>query len=265
MSKEHFIKTNNYQTPETQSRALLDVLSFGTPAYFGTRFVSMLLGNRKLALENKFDTHTWARRSMDIFRLLESCGGKFQIEGLDNILKLDAPVVFISNHMSMLESMVFPGLIADKREVTFVVKKSLTTHSVFGPTMRARKPIAVDRKDPISDFKAVMEQGVNNLNAGTSVVIFPQSQRMVKFDPKLFNTLGIKLAKKAKAPIIPVAIKTDFWTNGTVFKDIGKLDQSKKIHIKFGEPIHIEGPGKKEHQEIIDFIGNHLEKWSKES
>lgn len=259
----HFIKTDQYNTPENQSRAILDVLSLGTPAYFGARFFSMLLGNRKLALDGKFDTHTWASRSMDIFRLLESCGGKFHIEGLDNILKLDEPVVFISNHMSMLESMVFPGLIADKREVTFVVKKSLTTHSVFGPTMRARKPIAVDRKDPIADFKTVMQEGMENLKSGTSVVIFPQSQRMVEFDPKMFNTLGVKLAKKAKAPIIPVAIKTDFWTNGTVFKDIGKLDRSQKIHIKFGEPIHIEGPGKQEHQQVIDFISSNLEQWNK--
>jgi 1-acyl-sn-glycerol-3-phosphate acyltransferase len=163
--------------------------------------------------------------------------------------------------MSMLESMVFPGIIASRREVTFVVKSSLTRHKLFGATMRARKPIAVDRKDPISDFKAVMAQGTENLEKGTSVVIFPQSQRMVDFDEKMFNTLGIKLAKKAKVKVVPVAIKTDFWTNGKIFKDISKLDRSKKIHIKFGEPFMIEGPGKKEHQQVIDFIKGNLEKW----
>ena len=198
---------------------------------------------------------------MDILQLIEDCGGKFHIEGLNHITETKEPVVFISNHMSMLESMVFPGLIASRREVTFVVKKRLTTHKLFGATMRARKPIAVDRKDPISDFKAVMAQGTENLENGTSVVIFPQSQRMVDFDEKMFNTLGIKLAKKANVSVIPVAIKTDFWTNGTIFKDISRLDRSKSIHIKFGKPFKIEGPGKKEHQQVIEFIKGNLEKW----
>lgn len=261
MSTGKFIEEDSYTTEENHPRAIGDVLSFGLPFYFGAKFLNMLVGNKNLALADKFDTATWASRSMDIMRLLENCGGKFQIEGLNHINESEEPVVFISNHMSMLESMVFPGIIANRREVTFVVKKSLTTHKLFGATMRARKPIAVDRKDPISDFKAVMAQGVENLNNGTSVVIFPQSQRMVQFDEKKFNTLGIKLAKKAKVKIVPVAIKTDFWMNGKVFKDISKLDRSKKIHIKFGEPIMIEGPGKKEHQQVIDFIKGNLENW----
>jgi len=256
-----FITTDSYTTDDNHPRAILDILSMGTSMYFGPKFLSLLNGNRKLALANKFNTATWASNSMDIFWLIESCGGKFKIEGLDNIMKSTEPVVFISNHMSMLESMVFPGLIASKREVTFVVKKSLTTHKLFGPTMRARKPIAVDRKDPIGDFKTVMAEGAEKLKNGISVVIFPQSERMVQFDEKKFNTLGIKLAKKAKVQIVPVAIKTDFWTNGKVFKDISKLDRSKPIHIKFGEPITIEGPGKKEHQQVIDFIKGNLEEW----
>jgi 1-acyl-sn-glycerol-3-phosphate acyltransferase len=261
MGNSNFIETNNYSTAQDHPRSIWDKMSLGMPFYFGAKFLRMLLGNRDMALKNKFDTLTWAERSMDIMRLLEDCGGKFEIEGLDNILKSDEPVVFISNHMSMLESIVFPGLIANRREVTFVVKSSLTSHKLFGPTMVARKPIAVDRKDPIADFKEVMAKGTDNLQNGTSVVIFPQSMRMVEFDEKKFNTLGIKLAKKAKAKIVPVAIKTDFWTNGTLFKDISNLDRSKAVHIKFGEPITIDGPGKKEHQMIIDFIKGNLEEW----
>jgi len=262
MANSKFIETDSYTTDKNHPRAILDILSLGTSMYFGPTFLGMLNGNRKLALADKFDTHTWASRSMDILHLIESCGGKFEIEGLNYITESKEPVVFISNHMSMLESMVFPGIIASKREVTFVVKSSLTRHKLFGATMRARKPISVDRKDPISDFKAVMAQGTENLEKGTSVVIFPQSQRMVDFDEKMFNTLGIKLAKKAKVKVVPVAIKTDFWTNGKLFKDISKLDRSKKIHIKFGEPFQIEGPGKKEHQQVIDFIKSSLASWS---
>lgn len=256
-----FKNKSRYVTPADKKRVLLDRLSFGTSAFFGLRFLRQLYGNKKLAEAGKFDTEMWAHRSVEILHNLEDCGGKFEIEGLENINAVDGPVVFVSNHMSMLETMVFPGIIASNREVTFVVKSSLTRHKLFGPVMRARNPIAVDRKDPIADFKTVMSEGQKHIENGTSVVIFPQAQRMVEFIPEKFNTLGLKLAKKTKVPMIPVAIKTDFWTNGTVFKDIGTLDRSKKIHIKFGAPIYIDGPGKKEQQEVVDFITSSLNLW----
>ena len=254
---------NFYHTVDTYPRAFFDKVSMGTSLYFAVSFLAKLVGNRQLAMANKFDTKTWAARSMDIFRLIESCGGRFNLEGLDNISKTTGPVVFISNHMSMLETMVFPGLIASKREVTFVVKQSLVAHPLFGPVMRARNPITVERHDPIADFKKVMSLGVENLKKNISVVVFPQSKRLVDFDPKNFNTLGIKLAKKAGVHVVPVAIKTDFWKNGKWVKDIGHLDRKLPIYMHFGAPFKIEGPGKKEHQMVIDFIADCLHRWGR--
>ena len=262
MFNNDYIKANNYHTDDNHARSFFDKMSMGTPTYFVWGFFRILFRNRKLAKAGKFDTSSWANASLDVLKLIEACGGKFHIEGLDNISKSNDPVVIISNHMSMLESMIFPGLIASKREVTFVVKQSLTRHRLFGPVMRARNPIAVDRQDPIVDFKKVINDGFENLKNNVSVVIFPQSHRMVEFDPKQFNSLGIKLAIKAEVPVIPVAIKTDYWKNGKLLKDLGSLDRNLPIHIHFGEPFVVEGAGKKEHQMVIDFITDHLNKWN---
>ncbi len=260
-SNNNYLTRNNYHTDENHPRAFLDKLSLGTSAYFAVRFIAKLVANRRLAIADKFDTQMWARGSMDIFKFIERCGGRFHVEGLDNINKTDEPVVFIGNHMGMLETMIFPGLIASRREVTFIVKDSLVSHSLFGPIMKARKPITVERKDPMADFKKVMSDGVEYLKNNISVVVFPQSQRKVEFVPAEFNSLGIKLAKKAKVHVVPVAIKTDFWKNGKRFKDIGHLDRKLPIHIKFGEPFIIDGPGKKEHQMVVDFIEENLKSW----
>ncbi len=46
-----------------------------------------------------------------------------------------------------------------------------------------------------------------SLKKNISVLIFLQTTRELRFDPKKFNTLGIKLAKRAKVPVIPVAVK----------------------------------------------------------
>jgi len=260
MSKQ--LLTDQYQTDENHPRALGDKLSLGTSAYFYWQFLGMILRNRKVALAGQFNTSVWAARSMDIFELIENCGGKFHMSGLENITKSADPVVFVSNHMGTMETMIFPGIIASRREVTFVVKESLERHALFGPVMRARKPIAVERKDPMADFKKVMADGAANLANGTSVVIFPQSQRVTTFDPAQFNTLGIKLAKSTGAPVVPVAIKTDFWKNGTLIKDVGALDRKLPIHIEFGEPFRVQGAGKVEHQQVIEFISGRLAMWS---
>ena len=47
-----------------------------------------------------------------------------------------------------------------------------------------------------------------------SVWVFAQTTRELLLDPKKFNTLGIKLAKRARVPVIPVAVKTDAWGMG---------------------------------------------------
>jgi len=181
---------------------------------------------------------------------------------MENIIKNDGPVIFLSNHISTLETMIFPGIIAPHRKVTFVVKDSLVKHPLFGAVMRSRNPIVVGRTDPRKDFESVMTEGLELLNKGISIIIFPQSTRSDIFKPEEFNSLGIKLAKKAGVNVVPVAIKTDFWGNGKVIKEIGKLDHTKLIHMKFGEPFVVNGPGKEENQFVISFIQKNLEEWN---
>jgi 1-acyl-sn-glycerol-3-phosphate acyltransferase len=157
--------------------------------------------------------------------------------------------------------MVFPGLIAPHRDVTFVVKDSLVRHPLFGPVMRSREPIIVGRAEPRKDFEIVMSQGMSLLSRGISIVVFPQSTRSDVFRPEEFNSIGVKLAKKAGVKVVPVAIKTDFWGNGKIIKEIGPLNHLKPIMIKFGEPFPVTGNGKEENQKIIDYIIGHLRNW----
>jgi 1-acyl-sn-glycerol-3-phosphate acyltransferase len=229
--------------------------------YFLLKYGIIVLRTRKEAINNIYSTKEWMDSSIEVFRLVEKIGGRFQITGMENIMKVDKPVVFISNHMSTLETMIFPGLIAPHRKVTFVVKESLVRHPLFGAVMRSREPIVVGRADPRKDFETVMTEGLELLNKGISIIIFPQSTRSSVFNPEEFNSLGVKLARKAGVQVVPMAIKTDFWGNGKVIKEIGKLDHSKLIHIKFAEPFPVTGSGKDENQRIIDFIIEHLKKW----
>jgi 1-acyl-sn-glycerol-3-phosphate acyltransferase len=255
-----FFTRNYYHTKENR-RVLADKLMLGTSTYFLARFLCIVFRNRKLAVQGKYDNDQWVSSSLDVLTLIEECGGRFHITGLDNLRKEPGPVVVISNHMSVLENMVFPGIIAQDRWVTFVVKKSLVKYPVFGPVIRSRNPIVLSRSNPREDLQIVMSQGLELLRQGCSIMIFPQSTRKSEFIPGEFNSIGVKLASRANVPVIPVAIKTDFWKNGKIIKDLGPIYRKNPIYMTFGEPVLIHGNGKEEHAWIVDFISSELSKW----
>ncbi|MCH7964853.1 MAG: 1-acyl-sn-glycerol-3-phosphate acyltransferase [Bacteroidetes bacterium] len=242
-------------------RKLLDRIALNTRFYFMIRYISFVLRDRKVALEGNYDKETWVATSNDIFRLIEECGGRFHITGLDRIHSCKEPVVFVSNHMSTLETMVFPGIIAPFMDVTFIVKNSLVEHGYFAPIMRARKPIIVGRTNSREDFKKVMTEGPELLAKRISIVVFPQSTRKDEFIPSEFNSLGVKLAKKANVKVFPIALKTDFWGHGKFLKNIGPIHRNKPIYIDFGKPVEVTGSGKVEHEKIIEFISSSLINW----
>ncbi|MCX6255727.1 MAG: lysophospholipid acyltransferase family protein [Bacteroidia bacterium] len=263
--QQGYFDSYSYHTPEKEHLSFRGKILLNNRLYFAFKYAAAVLRSRKEAIRKVYDTKAWADSSFEIFRLIEKTGGKFHITGMENITKSTGPVLFISNHMSTLETMIFPGIIAPHREVTFVVKESLVKHPLFGDVMRSRNPIVVGRTDPRKDFEAVMDGGVDLLSKGISIIIFPQSTRSLEFKPEEFNSLGVKLAKKACVDVVPVALKTDFWGNGKFIKELGPLDRHKPIHIKFGEPFRVTGNGKEENQKIIDFIQSSLEEWKKSS
>ena len=261
MQVRNYFTGDTYDIPEGPRRWLLDRLFLGSRWFFVGGYVREIVRARSLAVRNLYDRSAWAESSHRIFNLIEGCGGRFHLKGLNNLSACQGPVVFISNHMSMLETFVFPCIIAPLREVTFVVKESLVKHFLFGPVMRSRNPIVVTRKNPRKDFQVVMKEGKELLAKGTSIIIFPQSARQAEFNPEGFNSLGIKLARAAGVPAIPVAVKTDFWENGKYFKDVGPVSRHKPIHMAFGKPMDITGGGKDEHIRIVEFITHHLRQW----
>ena len=261
MQKGNFDSTT-YHTPEKESLSIAEKILLDSRIYFTLKYASVVLRTRKEAIRMVYDTKAWTDSSFEILRFIEKIGGIFHITGMEYFTQSPGSVLFISNHMSTLETMILPSIIGPHKELTFVVKESLVKHPLFGDVMRSRNPIVVGRTDPRKDLEAVMNGGVDRLNNGISIVIFPQSTRSVEFKPEDFNSLGVKLAKKAGVEVVPIALKTDFWGNGKLIKEIGPMDHHKQIHIKFGEPMKITGNGKEENQRIIDFIQSSLKEWN---
>ncbi len=259
---KNYYPRDEYHTSPEASRSLGDYLCLGTRLYFCSNVFCVVWRARRMALSNEFNDSNWVDTSFQVLQCHEESGAVCHFTGMDNITKHDGPVVFVGNHMSTAETFLMPAIIVPRKKATFVVKQPLMEDFIFGPVMRARDPIVVNRKDPREDFKTVINEGLEDLKKGISVVIFPQATRMPQFDPEHFNTLGIKLAKKAGVPVVPFALKTDFWGNGVLWKEAGPLKRNLPMHIEFAPPITINGNGKEEHQFIVDFIQKKQQEWA---
>ena len=228
---------------------------------FYTWFAYIVFRGSNNARLGHYGDADWSRNSLEVLHALEAVGVQIEITGTDHFSRLEGPCVFIGNHMSTLEAFVLPTIIQPLKRVAFVVKKSLVEYPIFGHLMRSRNPIVVGRTNPREDLKAVIEGGLERLHAGISIVVFPQKTRSALFDPASFNSIGIKLAKRAQVPVVPLALKTDAWSNGARLKDFGKIDPAKVVRFAFGEPLWVQGSGAAEHHQVVEFIREHLMSW----
>ncbi|MFO7889670.1 MAG: lysophospholipid acyltransferase family protein [bacterium] len=253
---------NTYVTPKRKPGFLTRLF---TNIIFYPQAIYIVLSSAYWAKRGKYTDEKWVEKSLATVKALERAGVRFKIENINILRSLDSPCVFIANHMSTLETFVLPGLIQSFQDVTFVVQQGLMVYPVFKHVMISRDPIPVSRKNPRHDLKVVLEEGMERLKNNISLVIFPQSTRTEHFDPKKFNSIGVKLAKKARVPVVPIALKTDAWKIGKYHRDFGKIDPGEKVNFYIGKPIKIQGNGRKEHEYIINFISEKLASWEQDN
>ena len=257
---KHLTTEDSYQSPSFH------------PSWFARRFPStycyfqmalMLKSGSQTAKKGEYTVERRIEDSLKSLRYLESVGIRFEVENTSSFKNLQSPCVFISNHMSTLETFAFSCIIEPYRKLTFVIKEGLIRYPFFKHIMVTLDPVVVTRNNPREDFRIVLKEGQERLSRGISVIVFPQTTRNPVFDPATFNTIGVKLATRAKVPVIPIAVKTDAWGNSNWFiRDFGKIYPNKPVHICFGEPIYIQGNGKAEHEQIVRFIEGKLREWA---
>lgn len=233
-------------------------------AVFYWREIGIVWRAAMKAKRGRYDSKDWADSSLEILRALESVGVEFEITGLEHIQNCRGPCLIVANHMSTLETMVLPSVVEPIKRSTFVVKRQLVEYPIFKHVMRSSDPIAISQTDPRGDFKLMMTGGEQRLARGVSVIVFPEGRRAAKFRPQNFNSIGVKLARRAAVPVIPLALYTGAWGIGSLIPDFGKIDPAKKVRFRFAPPIHIDGKGTQENQAVIDFIEDSLAQWAAE-
>lgn len=114
----------------------------------------------------------------------------------------------------------------------FILKQELMWIPLFGWALYFMRPIAIRRSNPAQAIRSVLKQGVQRLQAGNRVIIYPEGTRSKDTRLGEFKTSGAALAVSAQMPVVPVAHNSgQHWQNASFLKVPGT------IHMQIGPAI----------------------------
>jgi 1-acyl-sn-glycerol-3-phosphate acyltransferase len=260
--QERLRQAGEYATDATRGKALFDRLFGKSDAWYYSKMLRITVFGRRAVGNGTFTDGIWAECSWRALHNVEACGGLVRVDGAVPVAQVKGPVVYVSNHMSGLETYLLPCILLSFSPLSVVVKEALVRYPLLGPIIAAKSPVCVGRENPREDFRVVMEEGCARLAAGRSVLLFPQATRSVAFKTAEFNSLGAKLAARAAVPLVPLALKTNFQGIGRRIRDFGPVDRTQPVFISFGPPLPITGNGRAQHEQSARFIAGKLKSWS---
>lgn len=260
----HSIRTNFfYKSPQKRCFFSKNLPGWASFVYYA-QVITTIIKDCIAEGKGEFNREQFAKSSLAILKTVESAGGKIEISGLEEVNKNGGPFVYIANHMSMVDTFVLPCITMAFSDVTYVLKEDLLHYPIFGKLLKSINPIGVTRINPRDDLRNVLKKGQELIAKGYSIIIFPQTTRSAVFDADSFNSLGVKLAGKAKVPVVPIALKTDFQSNGRIVKDMGTVKPGKTLCFKFGDPSYVGNKAGAVHKKVVNFIGENLKAWGSE-
>lgn len=160
------------------------------------------------------------------------CGVKVRASGQDRLDPRRA-YLFMSNHQSQFDILALTAVLKGF-QIRWVAKQELRKVPVLGLCMRLTQQVLVDRQSR-TQAVVVIRQVKKLLDAGISVIFFPEGTRSRDGQLLPFKPGGFAVAVEVGVPVVPVTI------NGSraVLPSGEWKVRSGTIEILFGEPIHV--------------------------
>ena len=157
---------------------------------------------QKLPLMNRFKYYGW--QSLARFISVFIVNISIKVTGKENVPK-DGRMVVYTNHKSYLDPVIAIQVI--NRPMAFTPKSSLYNIPIFKDGMKQMNCMPIYRDDTRKTAKALV-QTIKNIEAGFSMVVFPEGGRKNRDQDKVVQTLpgAFQIAVKPKASILPMTI-----------------------------------------------------------
>lgn len=148
-------------------------------------------------------------------------GNHYELHGTDNLP--NEPVLVVSNHESIFDPLAIEDLFG-ARPIAMIGKVELTKVPTLEYWSRKFGCEYIDRDDMKQSIRVIIAAS-KTLKSGTSICIFPEGTRNTNDEE--FKAGSFKIAKNAKAPIVPITIRG---TSNT-------FEANKPIRLKKCKPI----------------------------
>jgi len=162
---------------------------------------AILLGLLVPGQNRKGKIFRWVTKSYS-WVALRLFGVTLETRGLSRV-DLDTPYVFMSNHVSHIDS---PALaLSIPHPLHWVFKKELSKIPVFGWVLLSLGQIMVDRTDA-SQAREALTSAASGLSGNNSVLIYPEGTRSRDGKLQPLKKGGFYIALRAKLPVVPVRV-----------------------------------------------------------
>lgn len=156
------------------------------------------------------------------------------VTGLEK-LPTKGPFIISSNHQSYLDPFVLGSVLPWP---IFRELFSVGTSEVFGVSnfmRRLARWLRVMIVDPDANLIPAMRAGAFGLEHGRVLILYPEGERSIDGEPKIFRKGAAILSCHLQVPIIPVAIDGFYeaWPRGKTF-----LQKFTPLRMRFGDPIY---------------------------
>ena len=165
-------------------------------AVFGTLTIILYFFDKTSVLGHAIGGRGWARS------ILMMVGVRTRIVNIENI-ESEKAYIIVANHLSNFDILSLTAHLP--LQFRWVSKKELFRIPIMGPAMRAAGYVSIDRQNPEKAWAHLFEAR-SKLEAGFSLMFFPEGTRSPDGEIKRFKSGAFVLSLHTGLPILPVTI-----------------------------------------------------------
>lgn len=188
--------------------------------FYGTTVVAILLGWPALFLGRP--AIMGVRRlwiNLLLWQTRWVAGIDVEVRGVENLVK--PPIIAASKHQSAWETLFLDGLLD---EPAIILKRELTRIPIFGAFVKGAGMIAIDRSSGVMALKRAVAAARPTVEAGRSMLIFPQGTRVAPGAHKTYQPGVFALYRALGLPVVPIALNSGmYWSRNAFLKRPGTI------------------------------------------